>query len=265
MIEHYSPDEILALLIGIVVTLISWIRWYFLLAVTGTRVRRRGKRGALALAPLVCAVLLAVVLFRWSSEDVRTDGAYIFFYLVIGAAWLGLFRLFLPGFGLNARDDVLERGNDAAAWAVAGALIGGNCCFAGGNVGNGPGWWVVLFSALLSTASLLFLWWLVHRFSGLAEKVTIERDVAAGWRAAGFFIGTGLILGRAVAGDWISASATVSDFARMAWPALVLAGAVSAVERCCAPRLDPASSCFTSGCLPALVYVASGTIVLWAW
>ena len=263
--DGYSPDEFLAVFVGLAIGMVSWLRWYYLLAVTGTRVRRQGKRWLLALAPLIGGLLLTFVLLRWSSEDVRTDGDYIIFYLVIGTAWVGIFRLLLPLLGFNPRDEVLERGNDAAAWAVAGALVGGACCFAGGNVGNGPGWWVVLFSAGLSTCCLVLLWVLVHSFSDLAEKVVIERDIAAGLRAGGFFLGAGLMLGRAVAGDWVSASATLTDFARMGWPALVFAGLVAALERCCPPNLASNSNCFASGWLPACVYVGSGAIVSFAW
>jgi hypothetical protein len=144
-------------------------------------------------------------------------------------------------------------------------LVGASCCFAGGNVGNGPGWWVVLFSAGLSTFSLYLLWWLVHCISDLPEKVIVERDLGAGLRAAGFFVASGLILGRAVAGDWISASATLSDFGRMAWPALLLAAVVSVMERCCPLRINLDSGGFSSGWLPASLYIVAATVVLFAW
>jgi hypothetical protein len=40
----------------------------------------------------------------------------------------------------------LEHGNPAA-----GAILGLTLAFARGNIGNGPGWWVVVFSAGMST------------------------------------------------------------------------------------------------------------------
>lgn len=259
MFDKYSPDEGFALLLAALLGIILWAMWYYPLAVAGRRVRHRGRRWPLAVAPLACASLLYGVLRQWSAEDVRTDAAYMLFYMVIGAAWMGVVHKQLPLYGLSARDDVLERGNEAAGWVCIAALLGGTCCFAGANVGNGPGWWVVLFSAWLSTSSLFILWWLIHVGCGLAEKVTVERDPAAGLRAAGFFVGCGLILGRAVAGDWVSAAATTADFLRMAWPALVLAGAVVAVERSCAPVINQGGvALFYRGYLPAFVYVASG-------
>jgi len=266
MFENYSSDETFALIAGMIVGVGIWAIWYFALVTVGRKVRKRGQRWPLGLAPVVCAGLLYVVLARWSAEDVRTAPAYMLFYMVIGAAWLGLFRLQLPLFGLSARDEVFERGNDAAAWAISGALIGGISCFAGGNVGNGPGWWVVLFSAFLSTTTLMLLWWIVHAGSGLAEKVTIERDRAAGLRAAGFFVGAGFVLGRAVAGDWVSAGATLQDFGRMAWPTAVLAGGVVTVERSCGPGGSRSPlAVFSSGLVPALVYAGAGIVVMLAW
>lgn len=268
MFDHYSSDETVALIVGGLAAFVSWAVWYFRLAFVARKVRPRGPRWPLAIAPLVCAAGLYAVLHLWSAEDVRTDPAYMFFYMVLGAAWVGLFRVQLPAFGLNVRDDVLERGNAASAWAYIGALGGATFCFAGANVGNGPGWWVVLFSALLSAWSLQLLWWVVHRASGLAEKVAVERDAGAGLRAAGFLIGAGMILGRAAAGDWVSAGATTLDFLRMGWPALVLAAVAVGMERCCPP--DPAAEPalggpVVAGWVPAIGYVCAGTAGMLAW
>jgi hypothetical protein len=106
---------------------------------------------------------------------------------------------------------------------------------------------------------------LLHTGSGLAEKVTVERDPAAGLRAAGFFVGAGLILGRGVAGDWVSAAVTMADFAQTGWPALVLAGVVVAVERSCrTTAVGGTSKVLLSGWLPALLYVVAGTVVMLA-
>ena len=265
MFDKYSPDEGFALIAGTIIGVASWSTWYYRLAAVGNRVRVQGQRWPLAFAPPVCALIIYWVLKRWSAEDVRNDPAYMLFYMVIGLAWVGLFRIFLPLYGLSPRDDVLERGNNAAGWAIVGALIGSACCFAGGNVGNGPGWWVVLFSGLLSTGALILLWCVLHMATGLHEKVTIERDLSAGLRAAGFFVGAGIILGRAVAGDWVSAAATTADFARMAWPALVLTGVAAVVERVSPQNLmSSAVAAFFWGLIPAFTYAVAGGFVMLA-
>ncbi len=260
---NYSEDEFAALLIAGILAVSVWAIWYYSLGVTQQSVRPTGNRRLLGVTPIISAVLLLIVLHRWSAEDVRNDEGYVVFYMVLGAAWVGLFTGQLALWGLSVRDDVLERGNNAAAWCCAGAIVAFACCFAGANVGNGPGWWVVLFSAGLSTLSLLLLWLALHAASGLAEKVSVDRDGSAGLRAAGFFIGNGLILGRAVAGDWVSASATTLDFARTAWPALILTGTIAAVERSCQPNYAGGGRAFlVSGLLPGSIYVFAGVIAL---
>jgi uncharacterized membrane protein YjfL (UPF0719 family) len=166
-----------------------------------------------------------------AADDVRGDSIYVFFYLVMGAAWVAVSIYTLALLGLSLRDDVVERGNRAAGVALAGALVGLTLCYAGGNIGNGPGWWVVVFSAGLATGTLFLLWFALDQVTGLADTVTIDRDRAAGLRLAGYFVAGGLILGRAVAGDWESAAGTVADFVRLGWPVAPLFLAAFLVER----------------------------------
>src|SRR4029453_10538043 len=148
-----------------------------------------------------------------SAHDVRDDPTYLFMYVLLGAAWVGVWIRLLAMTGVSKRDDVVERSNSSAALAVAGATLGITLCYAGGNIGDGPGWWVVVFSAALATLALFAAWLLLGFASGVSDAVTVDRDPAAGLRLAAFLIGCGLILGRAVAGDWESAAATVREFA----------------------------------------------------
>ena len=76
---------------------------------------------------------------------------------------------------------------------------------------------MVIFSAALSTGAFFLLWAAVEWLTGISESVTVERTDGAGLRLGGFLAGVGMILGRAVAGDWVSAEATVRDFAVVAW------------------------------------------------
>src|SRR4051812_13339427 len=88
-----------------------------------------------------------------------------------------------------------------------------SACHAGANIGNGPGWWVVIFSAALATGSLLVLWIALADLTPVADAVAIDRDPAAGIRLGGWLAASGLVLGRAVAGDWESAWQTVAEAA----------------------------------------------------
>ncbi len=151
------PDlEIFAFIASVFLSIKGWVPWYGDIAsVNRLRVPVQ-KRIVLLTIPLVCLILILAVLTKLASTTVRSNALYIGFYLLVGAGWLGgVTTLIFPFLGISARDDVLERGNRSASWALTGALTGASCSFAGANVGNGPGVEAVLFSAVLS--STLFI------------------------------------------------------------------------------------------------------------
>jgi hypothetical protein len=211
----------------------------------------------------VALVVLWSVLRTMSSFDVQDDTRYLAMYLAIGAAWTGFGVRLTPWLGLDARRDVAERRNEAAAVAIGGAVIACALCFAGGNIGDGPGWWVVLIAALMASAGLFAVWGLVERMSNVSETVTIERDLAAGIRLAGILIAAGLVLGRGVAGDWVSLDATIRDFVLTAWPVLPLAAIAVLVERLARPTVEqPSASVAVWGAAPALLYVGFAALYI---
>ena len=233
----------------------TWISWYrSIVTVTFLAVSIR-HRLPLIFLPLVCMLLLIVVLHRLAADDVRGDPFYFAFYVIVGAGWLGGITLLFPFLGISPRDDALERGNQAALYAVTGALLGATFAFVGGNVGNGPGLHVVLFSALLSTALLVSAWLLMDYLVSVAESITVDRNVGAGIRFGGLLMAVGIIGGWAVAGDWVSAAATVRDFLFSAWPAACLALASVLVERTLKHRTGGINDAGSAAV--ALVYVVS--------
>lgn len=252
-----SGDEVFMLIASAIVALVSWGAWYIKPAlVQGVR-RRPPAWRLLRLTPLLAAALLWAVLRNAASFDVRDDPRYLTFYLVLGAAWVGVWIRWLAVTGISTRDDVVERSNGSAALAVTGALLGITLAYAGGNVGNGPGWWVVVFSAALATFALFGAWILLETLTGVSDIVTVDRDPSAGFRLGGFLIACGLILGRSVAGDWVSAEATVRDFAAAAWPVIVLVIAAAIVERVARPTPEtPRPSLVAYGFMPSVFYVA---------
>jgi uncharacterized membrane protein YjfL (UPF0719 family) len=258
-----SEDEKVICFFSGMVAVIGW-GWFFIRTTYVAQYPGRSRgRGVLCAAPLLCAALLFALLELFSAEDVRDDPSYMAFYMLLGAAWLVTSQTPLPLLGLSIRDNVIERGNRAASYAIAGAFFGITLCYAGGNAGNGPGWWVVVFSAALATAALLLLWMVLASLTGLADRIAIDRDEAAGLRAAGFFVGCGLVLGRAVAGDWVSGAATVNEFASLAWPAGLLLVGAAALEREFRPATDRgAASVFSCGLLPGLALAGAGGIVV---
>jgi uncharacterized membrane protein YjfL (UPF0719 family) len=225
------PDlEIFAFIASVFLSFKGWSTWYGDI-VSVNRLRAAvSKRLVLLTAPLVCLALILIALTKPAATTVRNDGLYISFYLLVGAGWLGGATLIFPFLGISARDDVLERGNRAASWAVTGALTGASCSFAGANVGNGPGVEAVLFSAVLSSALFIGLWLGMDLLTSISDAITVDRDERAGIRLGGFLLGIGLLSGWSVAGDWVSASATLKDFVISAWPAMLLAAVAVGVE-----------------------------------
>ncbi len=153
-----SGDEVFVLLISIVLSAIIWGRWLWEVSFVAPRLSKSRDRRPLFLYPLAGAVLLFGVLKSFASFDVRDSVVYLFFYMMMGVAWVAVGLRFLALFGLSPRDDVIERGNRAAAQAIGGAVLGITLCFAGANIGDGPGWWVVVFSGALATGTFFVLW-----------------------------------------------------------------------------------------------------------
>jgi uncharacterized membrane protein YjfL (UPF0719 family) len=249
-----SDDEIIATFLSFA-GCFGWTPWYR--SAVGRRFALDSRALKIVLfTPLACALILLAVLMTLAADDVRNDPKYIFMYLLMGVGWAGMSSLFFGTFGISIREDVAERHNRAAAIALAGALVGTTLAFAGANVGNGPGWWVVVICAALATAALFALWMLIELTTGVNEWITVERDRATALRFAGLLIALGLILGRAVAGDWHSIDATLQDFWRVGRMAVLLAFADIIVERGLQFMRERASW-MTFGVIPFLAYVGA--------
>jgi hypothetical protein len=211
--------------------IVLWGRWYYSLRIGPSLGRPRRSTIAFALLPVFCAIFLFAVLRRWSANNVKSDLNTVVLFFAVGMSWLRLSQLTFGMLGVTARDDVLERGNPAAIWVISGELVGVTLCFAGANVGNGPGPEVVVLCALLATASLFLLWFLVDRIASVGDTITIDRHLGTGIRLCGWFVATGIVLGDAVTGDWKSMSATVRDFAVCGWPAAAFTFLAAFLER----------------------------------
>ncbi len=208
-----SPDEVFVTVASIVLGPVFWAVWW----IRGRKAAppaRQGGAGAIGVTVLGCGALLFAILKIGASDDVRNAPAYLLMYTVLGLAWLRLFELNMAYAGLSVRDDVIERGNRAAQPAAMGALVAATLCYAGGNIGDGPGWWVVVFSSGLATLTLAAAWLGLDRLTAISDAVTIDRDPAAGLRLGAWLVACGIVLGRAVAGDWIAPDFTVVDYAR---------------------------------------------------
>lgn len=258
-----SDGEICILVFSFIAALAVWIRWYHRSLAPSRLLSRFRERWPLWFMPLACAAALLAILPAFASHDVRDSEVYTSFYLLLGAAWVGVALLFSPALGLQPFIDVAHRRNPAARPMLAGAMLGLTLAFAGGNIGDGPGWWVVFYSAGLSTAAFLLAWLGLNVLAGATEAVTIDRSTAAGVRLGALFIANGLILGRAVAGDWHSVAATNVDFVSQGW----MAAALTAIEVIASRLLRPSASeprpaVLLAGAPPAILYLAATALWL---
>lgn len=180
------------------------------------------------------AVSFAIILFTLkvlASFDVVGAFIYILFYIFLGFAWIfaGLYLVFMS-FDLSWIDDAVENKNKAAMFAVTGAFLGLTIIYSGANVGDGPGWWCVIFAGGLGFISWILLGILINKLTGVIERITVERDIYCGIRFGSYLIASGIILGRASAGDWTSFSMTVLEF-MAGWPVLSLTLLAVLIER----------------------------------
>lgn len=210
---------------------------------------------------------VGMLLVHWTlrsiaSFDVRDSSLYTGFYDVMGLAWIAVSIAVLHRLDLSLRDDVIERRNPAALYAIGGATLGLAMTYAGGNVGDGPGWWCVVAASGIGTIALFACWIALAVLAGANESITIDRDSHVGIRVGALLAACGLVFGRAAAGDWISLRDTVSSFVLAAWPAAILLGLAVFVERALAtrPRQAPRGVALALG--PALVYVAAAVAVV---
>jgi hypothetical protein len=263
-IAAMSDDENVLLIMMIIIGLVRWWGWYLgiFAADRWTADRQRRPRVLLATTPLAAGLLLGIILRTLAADDVRYDMRYLSFYFVMGIFWIGSFNSVPSWFGMEFRQDVLARANHSAAWLYAGWVVGLTLAFAGGNIGNGPGWYVVLYSAALATISLIGLGSLLTLFTSSLDAILIDRDLATGVRIGGLFVAWGTILGTAVAGDWVSMAATNRDFLRSAWVALLFLPLAWLCHGLFRPTPEiPRPSVLLAGWMPVLLFW--GLTALW--
>lgn len=257
-----SEDEIFALIASGVIALVAWVKWYVLVLRVRSSPGPTWPRLFLLVIPVAALTVILIALRLWAAVDVRDSRLWLAWYTIFGAAWLAVGRSFFPWGGVAWRDDALERSNPATAIAIGGAMLGLTACYAGANVGDGPGWWCVLWAGGLGTIAWLAAWYVLVRCSEVAEAVSVERDRAAGVRLSGYLIASGLICGRASAGDWGGFDTTAIEFADAGWPLLPLLVAAIAVERSYAPTPVRPARAWHTGVPIAVLWIALALVTL---
>jgi hypothetical protein len=148
----------------------------------------------------------------------------------LGYAWMfaGLSLMALC-FDLRWADDFVYLNNKAALAAVIGEFFTIAFIYAGANIGDGPGWWCVIFAGSLGLAAWIILGFIIHLCTGIFERITVDRDMGCGVRFLIYLLASGAILGYACSGDWMSFKMTIVEFA-VGWPVLPLTAVFIFIE-----------------------------------
>lgn len=224
----------------------------------------RGTSWAFYLCAIAALTLVAVTLEFWGAAEIRATPTEVFFLTFVAAVWLIFAAKLFPWFGLSLCDDVVERKNHSALVALCGAILALGIIYAGANIGEGPSYTNNFFCDVIGTASFFLLWFFVELFGKVSRSITEDRDLASALRMCGLLLAFGLIIGRALAGDWHSKTATVQDFIRDGWPAAILLLLALIVEPFARPnRRQPFPPWPVYGLLPAVLYVLVAAVWLW--
>ncbi len=217
-------SEVVAALVSIVFGAGMWGLWLRRLFAVHPLVAAPGSSWWVASSLGVFTLINFIGLRTIAASDVRNDPAYLVFYLILGLGVSGIALLGLGLFGVRP-SDVSQRHNRAAAVFVALTLTASAFAYAGANIGEGPGFHVVLFCTLLSLGSLFAILALHAAIAHTAYRILVDRDAGTAFRAGCMLVACGICLGRAAGGSWVSLDATLADFIHYGWPAVALCAA----------------------------------------
>jgi hypothetical protein len=251
-----SGDEVLVGLAAGLVAAAHWGAWLTAAFRTSPLARPRWRQAAAGVALLASLGVVAAALVTGADPQVRSSAGYVLLFLAVAVATLALAAATGAGLGLSMLDDFVRGRNRAAGWAAAGLWLGVGLVNAGANVGRGDTIYTTLGPLALGMATLLALVGLAAAATAGFRAVRLDRDGPAGVRLAGLFVAWGLVLGRAVAGDWESARRTWEDFGAFAWPVLLLLAVGIPVERVLRPTVRRPRTTWPMAVVPAAAYVA---------
>jgi hypothetical protein len=214
-------------------------------------------RWAIGVSVTVGLMMVAMALNFWGAKEIRSSPDEVVVLTLVAAAWLLIAMRLFSWLGLSFKDDAVDRKNIAALIVLCGAVISMALIYAGGSIGEGPSYWNNFFSAGLGTLGLFGLWILLELGGKPSISITEDRDAASGLRLCCFLLAVGLILGRAVAGNWHSESETVHDFIHDGWPAALICATAILVELFARPnRSRPFPDLPIHGLIPGGAYLA---------
>ena len=267
MVIDIGPDEILVFVASSCFTFMFFLKWYqYLFSSAYSFKRNELQMYVLCGLPIASFAIFLFTLKVLASFDVVDSPLFITFYIVLGFAWLyfSLYCMF-RFFDLSWIDDVMVMNNKAALVALVGGVLGSSFIYAGANIGDGPGWWCVVFAGGLGLVTWIILGVGISRTNEMSERITVERDIGCGIRFGSYLLASGIILGRASGGDWTSFYMTVVEFYDVydRWPVLLLAALEAIVENFYSRRFAArGNNTVKSSIFWGAVYIIFATIIV---
>ena len=259
--EEWDEDEFALFMVCSFVSVLGVVLWCKWLATVPKLGRGPAVRLPLAGTVLMSVGLMWAVTWNWSAKEIRHGQDYSWLVMAMGGACLTVVSVLFGWFGVSAREDACERRNPAAVATLRGGLIGEAFIYCGSITGEGPSFWNNVFSVTLGTATWFALWLVLEAASHVTRTVTEDRDQASGMRFGAYLLAQGLILGRALAGNWHSSAATTRDLLRDGWPAVLLLVLALGAERVLKPTpSNPSPSWVTRGLPVAIIYLALAVV-----
>ncbi len=214
--------------------------------------------------PPLAAMPTLLILGRWADPQVVGHLDYTILFQIGSVAWILASAGCMQLLGISVRDDALERNNPAALIALGGTMSGAGLIYALSNVGTGPTIWTTIVPALAATILLVLLWLMIEWIGGgVADAITIDRDVATALRLAGATVGCSIVLGSAASGNWIAWDRTWIELIVRSWPACVIAAVAGITQRIKQPTLwDPHPAVLTFGLIPGLAFLIVGILTV---
>jgi len=258
--EELGDDESFVLFVAAILTVVVVYRWMARVSRTTTLGRWDFWRLPLVLWPAGCLLgILMPVLCAWSDPQVRGDGRYIALFMLVGVLVVTVGTSALSWLGIWASEDAIEASNPAAVNIVCAAQLSVTFIYAGANIGSGDTIWTTIGPAFLGLATWFCIWAIVEVSTGISEAIAIERDVATSLRFGGFIVACGAILGRALAGNFVSTDATFRDLFLEGWPVLPLAVIAIAMQIRLRPTPTmPRPAAGVKGVVLGLVFLVAG-------
>jgi hypothetical protein len=187
--------------------LLIWLAWYANIVRVTRLASSHRDRLVLYLTPVGCLSVLALCLTGKEVASPQGWSGPVLRWYAAGALFLALAAWAVPwwGWGLSPRDDVAERRNRCAGWAIGGAMVGLTVAFAGvrgGTVAMNGEWpeGDALLRGMLSLIALFAFWGILERRADLSEAITVDRDGGAALRLAAFLPALGVLLGQSLPG-----------------------------------------------------------------